>query len=513
MLNCTLGNGKIEFVKEMNRIVKSLLDVSKDIQIDTFKSSLFEMMSKYENVLDEFKKSVQEYLEDENGEYEISSIKYDEIAEDLINSIDSVFNDISQELEQGSAEDKIGRTLSTDFKEKTQIRQQFLDKYFKYNSSSKLLFQKSFRNSAIRSLFIVEDSESKRLANSEEEINESIQNFRNKLIEYIKNALKICSNSGVISDFEQALKVNVNLAITNYLDDIFNDDYKFPKSLIARLPEINSDSLNENSKTLLKGFQAYVALKHFDDLMLQTFQKAITIKNYGEYNLDNSNKYSIKTADRVIQQWRDEDVDVDETEELGSLPMLFIQSLRIHDKTGKVKDETLEFSNVKVAIGHLMKILDVQPGSDFLGQSFPDTIIGDDITSIIEKEYGFLYNGKERQSNEINAFNKRYNRTSEEQKIVNYLHWILDTYVKGKTFKQVLASAKRYPEILMPIVFRLTQPIYVNIGDSKIDRNSNYSSIFSKQGKTDETITSLYYEMYSPESYSVFSMNTSEKRI
>jgi hypothetical protein len=56
-------------------------------------------MSKYENVLDEFKKSVQEYLEDKNGEYEISSIKYDEIAEDLINSIDSVFNDISQELE------------------------------------------------------------------------------------------------------------------------------------------------------------------------------------------------------------------------------------------------------------------------------------------------------------------------------------------------------------------------------------------------------------------------------
>jgi hypothetical protein len=63
----------------------------------------------------------------------------------------------------------------------------------------------------------------------------------------------------------------------------------------------------------------------------------------------------------------------------------------------------------------------------------------------------------------------------------------------------------------MPIVFRLTQPIYANIGDSKIDRNSNYSSIFSKQGKTDETITSLYYEMYSPENYSVFSMNTSEK--
>jgi hypothetical protein len=60
----------------------------------------------------------------------------------------------------------------------------------------------------------------------------------------------------------------------------------------------------------------------------------------------------------------------------------------------------------------------------------------------------------------------------------------------------------------MPIVFRLTQPVY---NDSNVDMNSSYSGIFSKQGKTDETITSLYYEMYSPKSYSVFSMNTSDK--
>jgi hypothetical protein len=32
--------------------------------------------------------------------------------------------------------------------------------------------------------------------------------------------------------------------------------------------------------------------------------------------------------------------------------------LKVHDKTGRAKDNTLEFSNVKVAIGHLMKILD-----------------------------------------------------------------------------------------------------------------------------------------------------------
>lgn len=513
-MNCNLGNGKIEFIKDMNTLISNVSVESKENQISRFKSGLIQLMSKYENAIEQFKESVEEYLDDENERYEIS--KHEDLADELINSIDNVFNDIVQESEQGPS-DKIGRTLSTDFTEKSQIRQQFLDKYFKYNSSSKLLFQKSFRNSAIRSLFIVEDENGdKQLANSDEEINESIQNFRKKLLNDIIEVLKLKSNSAVINNFKRTWELDSNIAIKNYLDNIFNDESIFPKSLIARLPEINSESLGENNKTLLKGFQAYIALKHFDELMAQTFQKAISIKNFGEYNLNNSDKYSIKTADRVIQQWRDDDVDMDETEELGSLPMLFVSSLQVHDKSGRATDETLEFSNVKVAIGHLMKILDVQSGSDFLGNSFPKDIIDDRITHIIEDEFASLYNGKVKSDQAINSFNKRYGRLNQkenEQKTVNYLRWILDTYVKGKTFKQVLAAAKRYPEILMPIVFRLTQPVYqVGLDGKKSDIDINkYSSIFSKQSKTEETIRSLYYEMYSPENYSVFSMNTGEK--
>ena len=513
-MNCNLGNGKIEFIKDMNTLISDVsIESNKEIQISRFKSGLIQLMSKYENAIEQFKESVEEYLDDENERYEIS--KHEDLADELINSIDSVFTEIVQESEQGPI-DKIGRTLSTDFTEKSQIRQQFLDKYFKYNSSSKLLFQKSFRNSAIRSLFIVEDEDgNKQLANSNEEINDSIQNFRKKLLNDIIEVLRLKSNSAIINNFKRTWELDSNIAIKNYLDNIFNDESIFPKSLIARLPEINSESLGESNRILLKGFQAYVALKHFDELMAQTFQKAISIKNFGEYNLNNSDKYSIKTADRVIQQWRDDDVDMDETEELGSLPMLFVSSLQVHDKSGRATDETLEFSNVKVAIGHLMKILDVQPGSDFLGNSFPEDIINDRITHIIEDEFASLYNGKVKSNQAIDSFNKRYDRLSQkenEQETINYLRWILDTYVKGKTFKQVLAAAKRYPEILMPIVFRLTQPIYqIGLDGKKSDIDINkYSSIFSKQSKTEETIRSLYYEMYSPESYSVFSMNAGE---
>jgi hypothetical protein len=94
MNNCKLGNGKIEFIKEMNKLISNISVESKEKQIPRFKSELAAMMSKYENVIEEFKESVIEYLDDENGLYEISKPDYDDLAEELINSIDNVFNDI-----------------------------------------------------------------------------------------------------------------------------------------------------------------------------------------------------------------------------------------------------------------------------------------------------------------------------------------------------------------------------------------------------------------------------------
>jgi len=83
----------------------------------------------------------------------------------------------------------------------------------------------------------------------------------------IIEVLKLKNNSAVINNFKRTWELDANIAIRNYLDNIFNNESIFPKSLIARLPEINSESLGENNRILLKGFQAYVALKHFDELM------------------------------------------------------------------------------------------------------------------------------------------------------------------------------------------------------------------------------------------------------
>jgi hypothetical protein len=58
MNSCRLGNGKIEFLKDMDKVVSNAAAESKESQIPKFKSGLKELMSKYENTIDEFKESV-----------------------------------------------------------------------------------------------------------------------------------------------------------------------------------------------------------------------------------------------------------------------------------------------------------------------------------------------------------------------------------------------------------------------------------------------------------------------
>ena len=49
---------EIEFIKEMNKLISNISVESKEKQIPRFKSELAAMMSKYENVIEEFKESI-----------------------------------------------------------------------------------------------------------------------------------------------------------------------------------------------------------------------------------------------------------------------------------------------------------------------------------------------------------------------------------------------------------------------------------------------------------------------
>jgi hypothetical protein len=98
MNSCKLGNGKIEFLKDMDRVVSNAATESEENIIPKFKSGLKELLSKYENAIDEFKESVKEYLDDPYGDYQISEIE-ESIAEEFRNSIDDVFTNIENELD------------------------------------------------------------------------------------------------------------------------------------------------------------------------------------------------------------------------------------------------------------------------------------------------------------------------------------------------------------------------------------------------------------------------------
>jgi len=76
---------------------------------------------------------------------------------------------------------------------------------------------------------------------------------------------------------------------------------------------------------------AWVALSNFDRLISDQFGKAIIIKNPGQFDAFYvKDKYSIKTGDRNARNWRAEDRETDETEELSNLPVLFLESLPMY---------------------------------------------------------------------------------------------------------------------------------------------------------------------------------------
>ena len=459
-----------EFLDRMDLLINS---VSKENDpIPAFKQGLLELKGLYKNVSSDFEDAVKEYLDDEIQIYEISNID-EQIANNIRSAIDSIFEGLQNvpQEDEGSKLDTLSPTS-----EKSQIRQRFLDNYFRISSFSKLVFLRRFGNNVVRRMFIQGEGDSATLINSVEDLNQSFQEYREYLKDQIKEIISENLGERASERFEYLFNHNLNEAMNYVFNNVFNENKGiFPPSLIARIPEI--DTLNENGQRLLNAWQAFVTLKHFDDLLVLSFGKAIAIKNHGEYNLDNSDKYAIKTADKVINTWRDEDEDVDETEELGTLGVLFLKSLKVVDKSGNLKQENLEFSNIKVAIGNLMKTLDVQDGDFFMNNKFSSAKFGAEIISVIQNEYEHLY-GRD------------------------YLGELLNEFVYGKNFKQLLASAKMYPQLLMPILFRLTQPVYLG----ETDYNP-YSAIFSKHVKTNETLTSLYYQIFSPRTDSIFSMN------
>lgn len=396
---------------------------------------------------DDFNDAVKEYLADTSGNYSFGMFIWDGFDYlTQLNTLDLDKKDSVEEIEdRGSKTDPLSTTIEQ--VEKNNIKGQFLNKYFPLASVSKLFFQKSFRNNIVKAIFINESGSRPTLVDSNEGLNEQINYYRDSLKDQIYEAIKVI-NPDAANSFNMFESLDKALSWAGDFLDLKNQHLTL--ELIQKIPLLEQEgALSSRDITLLNGWQAWIALQNFDPLIKLIFDKAISIKNANQYDGIYDDKYFLNMGDKAITTWRDSNKDTDETEELGSLPVLFLESLKVFNENGEETAQNLSFGDVKVAIGNIMKIFDA-PSNRVIRLNQRN-----DLVNIFAPIFG------EQQTTDL-----------------------LNTYVIGKNMNQILAAAKEHPNTLFPIVFYLL-------------KNSDQ---FREGTKTRETINSLYYNIFDPSS-------------
>lgn len=440
-----------DFINDLDILVESLV---KDQDNQNNKYSESEIKLKWTNGIkqlrqkynqDDFNDAVKEYLADTSGNYSFRMLiedGFDYLTQ--LNTLDLDSKEMTEEVDGGSKTDSLSTTLEK--AEKNNIKGQFLNKYFPLSSVSKLFFQKRFKNDIVKAIFINESSSRPTLVDSDEGLNEQIQYYRESLKNQIYEAIKLI-NPDAANSFNMFESIDRALSWAGDFLDLKNKHLTL--ELIQKIPLLESEgALSNRDITLLNGWQAWVILQNFDPLVKLTFGKAISIKNANQYDGIYDNKYSLRRGDANTTTWRDDNKDVDETEELGSLPILFLESLKIYNENGQPTSQNMSFSDVKVAIGNIMKIFNSTSNRIFRL---------DEKNALVEK------------------FSPLFGQKQSEDLITNY--------IINKNMKQVLAAAKEHPNTLFPILFYLLSK----------------SNQFKRGTKTRETINSLYYNLFDPD--------------
>lgn len=441
-----------DFINDLDMLVESLIK-DQDNRNNRYSDSEIKLKwtngikklrsSKYNQ--DDFNDAVKEYLADTSGNYSFGMFVedgFDYLTQ--LNTLDLDSKEMFEVEEGGSKTDPLSTTLEQ--AEKNNIKGQFLNKYFPLASVSKLFFQKNFKNNIVKAIFINESGNRPTLVDSNEGLNEQINYYRESLKDQVYEAIKII-NPDAANSFKMFESLDKALSWAEDFLAVKKEHITY--EMIQKIPMIEQEgALSNRDITLLNGWQAWVILQNFDPLVKLTFGKAINIKNANQYDGIYEDKYSLNMGDANTTTWRDDNKDTDETEELGSLPILFLESLKVFNENGEETSQNLSFGDVKVAIGNIMKLFN----SPIVGTTF-----GLDKRNEFVRVFGPVFGNKQ----------------------VSDLY---DTYIYNKNLNQVLAAAKEHPNTLFPMVFYLLKD----------------NSRFGKGTKTRETINSLYYNLFDP---------------
>lgn len=229
----------------------------------------------------------------------------------------------------------------------------YLNVYFPLSSDARLAFEQRFKYAIIQNLFINKTGDLWTMNISNEEMDKSIKAFQKDLSDEVMDYI-----SEFYPGMAEAYKSNLTLQQKiNFLRKCFDLKSLTPLSRIdlIKFPNLENSSI----KSKLSGYAAMISLMHFDELIQTSFGDAIGIrynKNYIQDVLNNKLKYSLQLGNKNARTWRDDNKDINETNEIGSIIRLYIESLNVWNKDS-VTLQRMTFQEVNTAHTILMQIL------------------------------------------------------------------------------------------------------------------------------------------------------------
>ena len=329
-------------------------------------------------------------------------------------------NFVESTLDNGSKLDEIDSTPQ-EKNNKNAIKEHFLVEYFPMSSDARLAFQQRFKENIIQRFFFNEiGSPRTNLSNSE--MDKSVKTFREDLIKYIDDYLKL----NYPKTYESLKNRNIQAKIRAF-KELLLDTGNFSVNPIELIKIPTIDLLTDESlKSKLQTYMAYIALSNFDELIADAFDDSIVILHKGNYSTDEI-KYRINLGNRSATTWNDDSKDIDETEQIGSVIRLYMESLNMYDVNGKRLPFKMTFSDVKSGIGGIMDL-------------FNSYNVNEKTLSRNYRLDSLLNLKKDLKSTGLDRFYKNFDE-------------IYNTYIKGKTIGQLIAKTKQDPALLMPLLF------------------------------------------------------------
>lgn len=421
-------------IKQLKSLIKDLIKLPtvKEQKREYIRGLRF-IKSQYSEILSDemFFDIVSETIQGDDVFMMIGEIQDENQANKLLSILEQGFqgelstydpNFVESTLDVESKFDEIDST-SQEKNERRGIKEQFLSEYFPMSSDARLAFQQRFKEKIIHRFFF-NDNGSPRINITNIEMDQSIKQYREELIKYIDDYFK----NNYPNAWEKLKLRDSSTRIKKFKELLDSGNFSVNPIELIKIPIL--DSLTDNDlKQKLQAYMAYIALSNFDELILDAFEDSVVILHKNDYETKEI-KYRINLGNKAATTWNDDSKDIDETEQIGGIIRLYMESLNMYDGEKRLPFK-MTFSDVKSGLGGIMDLFNSQNLSE----------------RILTRDYRLdsLLNLKEtlRQAG-LELFYKN-----------GSFDTIYKEYVAGKTIGQLLAETKQDPALLAPLLFTI----------------------------------------------------------